>query len=108
MYVGFVVDAIKFKPGNGTITITMENDGEAVIFEVIDTGYGIPEDMQSRLFQPFYRAKTRETANIEGTGLGLHLVKNIIERHNGRMIFRSRYKEGSTFGFQIPTTGQTE
>ncbi len=96
-------NAIKYTPSGGEIDVMLENDGDAVIFEVIDTGPGIPYDMQQRLFQPFYRAKTRETANIGGSGLGLHLVKNIIQRHNGRVIFRSRYKEGSTFGFQIPT-----
>jgi PAS domain S-box-containing protein len=99
-------NAIKYTPDAGTITISLEFDGDAAVFEVTDTGYGIPYEMQQRLFQPFYRAKTRETAAIEGTGLGLHLVKNIVERHKGRMIFRSRYREGSTFGFQIPILNQ--
>ena len=88
--------------------VSLEFDGDAAIFEVQDTGYGIPENMQKRLFEPFYRAKTKETSAIEGTGLGLHLVKNIVERHHGRMIFRSRYQEGSTFGFQIPTNPSLE
>lgn len=101
-------NAIKYTPEGGNVTVTLECDGDAAIFEVIDTGYGIPYEMQSRLFQPFYRAKTRETNAIEGTGLGLHLVKNIVERHKGRMIFRSRYKEGSTFGFQIPVPKSQE
>ncbi len=78
----------------------VENDIAKV--RVKDTGYGIPQDLQKRLFDPFYRAKTTETRFIEGTGLGLHLVKNIIERHHGEMVFESVYGEGSTFGFDIP------
>lgn len=96
-------NAIKYTPEEGRIEIVLEDDGDAAIFEVHDTGYGIPYEMQARLFQPFYRVKTKETAGIDGTGLGLHLVKGIVQRHKGRMIFHSRYKEGSTFGFQIPT-----
>lgn len=101
-------NAIKYTPDKGHIEVQLECDGDAAIFEVTDNGYGIPFEMQSRLFQPFYRAKTRETSDIEGTGLGLHLVKNIVERHKGRMIFRSRHKEGSTFGFQIPVPKSQE
>jgi len=98
-------NAIKYTPPGGTVRLSLENDGNAAIFEVQDNGYGIPKEMQERLFQPFYRAKTEETADSSGSGLGLHLVKNIIERHDGRVIFSSRYKEGSTFGFQIPVSG---
>ena len=72
------------------------------VVTVEDTGYGIPESLQKRLFQPFYRAKTDETEHIEGTGLGLHLVKNIVERHNGQMIVHSVYGKGSIFGFMLP------
>jgi PAS domain S-box-containing protein len=96
-------NAIKYTPEGGRVVVTLEYDGDAAVVEVRDNGYGIPYEMQARLFEPFYRVRTKETTSIEGTGLGLHLVKNIIERHRGRMIFRSRYREGSTFGFQIPT-----
>lgn len=97
-----VGNAIKYTPDGGTVTVKLEHESDAVVFKVIDTGYGIPEDRQGRLFEPFYRAKTAETAEIGGTGLGLHLVKNIIKRHKGEVIFNSVYHEGSTFGFQLP------
>jgi PAS domain S-box-containing protein len=99
-----VGNAVKYTPTGGDISVTLTQDDaqEQVELLVKDNGYGIPEHMQERLFQPFYRAKTHETQNISGTGLGLHLVKRIIERHGGKMIFESVYGAGSTFGFWLP------
>jgi PAS domain S-box-containing protein len=98
----FISNAIKYTPEGGRIEVTLRRDETRAIFEVKDNGYGIPEDQQARLFQPFFRAETAETKNIEGTGLGLHLVKNIIERHKGKIRFGSKLGEGSVFGFEIP------
>jgi two-component system sensor histidine kinase/response regulator len=99
-------NAIKYTPEKGSVTVRLKLDGDSgdrAIFEVEDSGIGIPEDQQARLFQPFFRAKTNETVKIEGTGLGLHLVKNIVERHHGKMRFHSIYGRGSAFGFEINT-----
>jgi PAS domain S-box-containing protein len=96
-------NAIKYTPDEGEIRVDLViQDDKSVRFTVCDTGYGIPESRQERLFQPFYRAKAEGTEHIEGTGLGLHLVKSIIERHGGTIIFESTYGEGSTFGFHLP------
>ncbi len=97
-----ISNAHKYTPQNGSITVTLDVEAGMSRFTVVDTGYGIPAHMQANLFQPFFRAKTRETNAIEGTGLGLHLVKNIIERGGGKMIFSSVEGEGSTFGFSLP------
>lgn len=97
-----ITNAIKYTPQKGKITVSLVADEEYVTFKVIDTGYGVPESEQEKLFSPFYRAKSDETADIEGTGLGLHLVKNIVNRHYGRVIFESVYTQGSTFGFELP------
>lgn len=97
-----MTNAIKYTNEGGLIKVRAYFDMEHIVFEVEDNGIGIPLDQQERLFQPFYRAKTRETQNIDGTGLGLHLVKNIIERHKGKMHFSSEYGTGSTFGFYLP------
>lgn len=97
-----VNNAVKYTPDGGKVSVRLlPADLYHVHFEVEDTGYGIPENQQARLFQPFYRAKTVETRKIEGTGLGLHLVKNIIERHSGQLTVRSEYGKGSTFGFTL-------
>lgn len=94
-------NALKYTPEGGQIEVALQEVLGAVVFKVIDNGYGIPEDRQGNLFSPFYRSRTQETVTIEGTGLGLHLVKNIIERHNGEIVFHSVYHEGSTFGFSL-------
>ena len=69
---------------------------------VTDNGYGIPKQEQDKLFQPYSRVTTDETREIEGSGMGLFLVKQIIERHNGTVYVDSKYGEGSTFGFALP------
>jgi len=97
-----ITNAIKYTPAKGTVEIKLEKADDKVVFEVIDNGYGIPQDLQKRLFEPFYRAASIETRSISGTGLGLHLVKNIVERHNGTVHYKSTYGEGSNFGFELP------
>jgi PAS domain S-box-containing protein len=100
--INLVDNAMKYTPEGGQIQMRLCRDGEYARFEVEDNGYGIPDEMQKRLFEPFYRAKSKETVSIDGTGLGLHLVRNIVERYSGRMVVRSVYGKGSTFGFELP------
>jgi two-component system sensor histidine kinase VicK len=101
-------NAIKYTPEGGLISVRLHRQQDAIHFEVEDNGYGIPREQQARLFQPFYRAKMPATRNIEGTGLGLHLVKKIVERHTGHMHFMSEEGRGSTFGFRMPVRGQAQ
>jgi two-component system, OmpR family, phosphate regulon sensor histidine kinase PhoR len=108
-FVNILMNAIKYTPANGRIQIRLRQQDAFALLEIQDSGFGIPDELQPNLFRPFYRAKTQDTANIPGTGLGLHLVKNIIERHQGRMIFQSTYGSGSTFGFILPlSTSQSK
>jgi PAS domain S-box-containing protein len=95
-------NAVKYTPDDGQIDVRLWVEDGRACFEVKDNGFGIREEQQARLFQPFYRARTAETRSIEGTGLGLHLVKNIVERHHGEIEFKSSFGEGSTFGFWAP------
>jgi PAS domain S-box-containing protein len=98
----FVTNAFKYTPDGGTITINMYTEEDRFYFSVQDTGYGIPEDQQAYIFKPNFRASQPETAHIEGTGVGLSLVKEVVERHGGQVWFNSRKGEGSTFGFWVP------
>lgn len=97
-----IVNAIKYTPKGGRILVSLLRNKSRAVVNVEDTGFGIPSDQQEKLFQPFFRADTSETKDIDGTGLGLHLVKNIIERHFGKVYYKSIHQEGSTFGFELP------
>lgn len=96
-----IINAIKYTPVGGRISVKLSQVTFRARFEVEDTGYGIPTNQQSNVFQPFFRVETEETHKIEGSGLGLHLVKNIVERHHGQMVFQSEYGKGSIFGFEL-------
>lgn len=103
----FISNAIKYTADKGQIVVRLRHKDDRVIFEVQDTGFGIPEEQQDKLFEPFYRAKNETTIEIEGTGLGLNLTKNIIERLNGTVHYESLFGQGSTFGFSLPTWQET-
>ncbi len=100
-----ISNAVKYTPDNGRVAVRLQQRDGRALFEVEDSGYGVPEDQQERLFQPFFRVRTSETAGIEGTGLGLYLVKSIIKRHKGQMYFHCVHGEGSTFGFELSLLG---
>ncbi|VVB81168.1 Methyl sulfide methyltransferase-associated sensor [uncultured archaeon] len=94
-------NALKFTE-KGTITLTVEADKDRIKVTVTDTGIGIKEKDEPKIFQKFYQAETSPERKAQGTGLGLPIVKGIIEAHKGKMFFSSKYGKGSTFGFYLP------
>jgi signal transduction histidine kinase len=100
--INLITNAIKYTPANGEVSIRLECHGSRIFFDVKDNGYGISVERQSNLFKRFYRAMEPATAHITGTGLGLSLVKNIVERGKGEVWFESQVDVGSTFGFWLP------
>ncbi len=97
-----VSNAIKYTPDGGEIKVVVSCDGERLLLKVVDNGYGISKERQGRLFERFYRAREPGTDHINGTGLGLSLVKTVVERHGGQVWFESTLGKGSTFGFWLP------
>ncbi len=95
-----VGNAIKFTPPGGTISVSSQVDDGHVSISVTDTGMGIPEDALPQLFTEFRRLKGAE--NIEGTGLGLFIVKTIVEAHGGTVLAESKQGEGSKFTVRLP------
>jgi signal transduction histidine kinase len=95
-------NAIKYTPDGGTITLSAYIQDDRLYFSVSDTGYGIPADQQAQLFQPYFRARQAVTEKVEGSGIGLSLVKEVVGRHGGNVWFNSQEGVGSTFGFWLP------
>lgn len=95
-------NAIKYTPDEGRVEVHLVYAERRLDFKVIDNGYGISEERQKRIFERFYRAQEPGTDHISGTGLGLSLVKAVIERHGGQVWFKSVPGVGSTFGFWVP------
>lgn len=95
-------NAVKFSPDGGEILITAHSEGHEVHVAVTDHGLGIPAEALPKLFGKFFRVDNRETRRIGGTGLGLALVKQIVEAHHGRIWVESEVGRGSTFHFTLP------
>ena len=93
-----IVNAIRYTPNRGEIKISARADGEKVHMKISDTGPGIPEDEIERIFDPFYTGDNKNG----GMGLGLSIVKNIVESHGGRVWAESKAGNGSTFHILLP------
>ena len=102
-----LTNAIKFTPGEGTVTLSVEQEQQEVVISVSDTGIGIhPEDLD-HVFERFYRAQTSYDNAIAGTGLGLALSKALVEAHGGTISVISQVGRGSTFVVRLPLVGQS-
>lgn len=97
--VNLVKNAFDSMPRGGTLTITTRVSGEHVDVDVEDTGAGIPEDIRSRIFEPFFSTKPIH----QGSGLGLIIAKEVVERSGGTIEFTSRAGVGTTFRIHVPT-----
>jgi signal transduction histidine kinase len=96
----FVSNAIKFSPNDSIIQMNFNCTAELFSFDITDKGIGISEEDQQHLFERFFRAQN--ASNIQGTGLGLHIVTKYLELLSGTVSFESILNEGTTFTVQIP------
>ncbi|MCV7319624.1 SpoIIE family protein phosphatase [Mycolicibacterium confluentis] len=94
-------NALKFTC-EGSIAVTARRDGDAAVIEVADTGIGVPEAEQSRLFERFYRIENVYARSNEGSGIGLALVKELVGLHGGTIDAVSAENEGTTFTIRVP------
>lgn len=88
--------------GGGKADVYLELEGDEAVFKVVDNGIGVPDDIKPKLFAKFFRAGNAQQARPDGTGLGLYLVKRVVEDQGGTIIFESQVGKGSTFGFRMP------
>ncbi|MFH1457616.1 MAG: ATP-binding protein [Candidatus Omnitrophota bacterium] len=100
--INLINNAIKFTPSGGKITVLCHSANNEVQVDVHDTGYGIPESSIEKIFEEFYRVDNPINQEVKGTGLGLALVKNIIEAHQGKIWVKSKLDKGSTFSITLP------
>ncbi|HRV76424.1 MAG TPA: HAMP domain-containing sensor histidine kinase, partial [Candidatus Saccharimonadales bacterium] len=96
-------NALYYTPSDGEVNVTLKKTSQGIVFEVRDSGIGVPKEDQHKLFAKMYRASNAQKMRPDGTGLGLYLAKKVILGHHGHIIFNSIEGQGSTFGFRIPT-----
>jgi PAS domain S-box-containing protein len=97
-----ITNAINYTPEGGAIEVKMETNEKMVVVAVCDNGLGIPEDLQEMIFKKFYRVKNEKTRGISGTGLGLPIVKGLIDTVGGTIELESQEGKGSIFTVALP------
>ena len=95
-------NAIQYTPAGGQITVSAGVADSAVVFTVSDTGIGIPQTEQPRIFERFYRVDVARSRQVGGTGRGLAIAKHLVEGHGGRIWVESEIGHGSQFHFSVP------
>ncbi|MFA6408481.1 MAG: HAMP domain-containing sensor histidine kinase, partial [Candidatus Paceibacterota bacterium] len=98
-------NAVKYTPQEGSISFNIKKDGSNILVTVTDSGYGIPENVQSKIFTKLFRADNARVKDPDGTGLGLYIIKATIEKTGGKIWFKSKENLGSTFYVTIPLEG---
>lgn len=112
-----ISNAIKYTPEGGRVQVDLRNidkgdvienrvvEADGIVLTVTDTGFGIPASQQSSIFKKLFRAENVLAKEVQGTGLGLYIVKQIVERNNGMIWFQSVENEGTTFYVVLPVEG---
>lgn len=100
--INLLENALKFTPSDGEIVIRAEANDRSLVIAIQDSGVGIPTEIGERVFERFFRVNQRGTEHITGSGLGLSLVKAVIEQHSGRVWFESARGKGTTFYIELP------
>jgi len=102
--VNLLSNAIKYSPASSGICFGVHRENDDIIFQVQDQGIGIPKADQAHVFEPFHRA--RNVAKIQGTGLGLSVVKANVDMHGGSIAFDSQENVGTTFTVRLPVSSR--
>ncbi len=102
-----VSNAYKYSPEGTSVTVRVVEEGEYVHIDVADQGMGIPQEEQAQLFEKFFRSKEVINRGINGTGLGLFVVKHLVTAHGGRIWLTSEVGKGTTVSFTLPKAVET-
>lgn len=98
-------NAVKYSPTGGRITLTTRAQGDQLLFDVRDEGLGIPKEALETIFERYSRVDSQATKDIQGTGLGLPIVRQIVQLHGGRVWAESELGRGSVFHVALPLAG---
>jgi signal transduction histidine kinase len=102
VFINLASNAVKYTPHGGSVTITAAVESNQLVIRVADTGLGIAPEDQAKVFDKFYRVRNADTRQIVGTGLGLPIVKRVVEAHQGSIELQSELGKGSTFIVRLP------
>jgi signal transduction histidine kinase len=103
LFANFISNAIKYNKEKGKVLIQLQQKGKNIEAKIRDTGVGIPEEEQERIFSKFFRADNAVTQGFKGTGLGLYTAKMILQVMEGKVTFNSDVKKGTEFIVKIPS-----
>ncbi len=102
LLVNLVDNARKFTPASGTVVVGMDADDASTTFTVADSGPGIPAEERERIFKPYYQRAQPSMGRSDGVGLGLVIVKAIVDLHQGTIVIDSVPGRGCTFRITLP------
>ena len=102
MLTNLVDNAVKYSPDGGKVLIAVTHAGNRIRFRIEDRGLGIPPAEQSRIFEKFFRLDPSMTRGVGGTGLGLYICRELVDRMQGRIAVASDGRSGSTFTVELP------
>ncbi len=101
-------NAVKYTPEKGKVTLSIKREKDQIHIRVQDSGYGIPEKQQNRIFSKLFRADNVKSKDTEGTGLGLYITKSIVDFAGGKIWFESAENRGTTFHVMLPLAGMKQ
>jgi PAS domain S-box-containing protein len=105
VYMNLLTNAVKYTPPEGEVTIFVSKTERDLVTQITDTGYGIPEKEQPKLFEKFFRATNVVKLETDGNGLGMYLVKAVVDSLGGSISFKSIEGKGTTFWVSLPLKG---
>ena len=98
-------NAVKYTPKGGRISLEILKEKKELKIIISDSGIGITKSQQDKIFTKLFRADNVRTTDTEGTGLGLYIVKSILDQTGGKILFKSEENKGTTFFVKIPLSG---
>jgi len=106
VFINLLDNAVKYCPEGSEVQVRLQTDGESIVVEVADDGPGIPPEDLPHIFDKMYRVEKESTRAVKGSGLGLSIVKRIVELHGGQIAVESVEGEGTTFRVRLPLAGE--